>query len=64
MANATSTRDEGNEEPRQEHALLAFLRSLENEMALEYSRIRSRVKEDPGTAGDESEENWATLLRS
>jgi hypothetical protein len=29
----------------------------------EYERIRSRTTEDPGTAGDEGEENWAALLR-
>ncbi|MFC8594650.1 DUF6602 domain-containing protein [Streptomyces atroolivaceus] len=30
---------------------------------IEYERIRVRAKEDPGTAGDEGEENWAELLR-
>jgi hypothetical protein len=33
------------------------------ELADEYERIRSRAREDPGTAGDEGEENWASLLR-
>jgi hypothetical protein len=33
------------------------------EMADEYERISARSKEDPGTAGDEGEENWAELLR-
>jgi hypothetical protein len=33
------------------------------EIASEYQRIRSRVKEDPGTAGDQGEENWAAVLR-
>jgi hypothetical protein len=32
-------------------------------MADEYERISARSKEDPGTAGDEGEENWAELLR-
>jgi hypothetical protein len=32
-------------------------------MADEYERIRARTKEDPGTAGDAGEENWAELLR-
>jgi hypothetical protein len=32
-------------------------------MGSEYERIRSRSSEDPGTAGDEGEENWASLLR-
>jgi len=32
-------------------------------MQNEYSRIRKRAAEDPGTAGDNGEENWAELLR-
>ncbi len=32
-------------------------------MASEYSRIFATAAEDPGTAGDQGEENWATLLR-
>ncbi|WLT36862.1 hypothetical protein NON20_12200 [Synechocystis sp. B12] len=32
-------------------------------MASEYERIQKRATEDPGTAGDQGEENWATLLR-
>ncbi len=33
------------------------------EMASEYDRIYGRASEDPGTAGDEGEENWAALFR-
>lgn len=33
------------------------------ELASECERIRARSVEDPGTAGDESEEVWAELLR-
>lgn len=33
------------------------------EMEAEYLRISSRASEDPGTAGDQGEENWAELLR-
>lgn len=32
-------------------------------MASEYRRIQRRVLEDPGTAGDQGEENWAEFLR-
>lgn len=32
-------------------------------MATEYARIQKRASEDPGTAGDQGEENWAELLR-
>ena len=45
------------------HDLHDFMRQLSNEMAAEYNRIRKRTTEDPGTAGDQGEENWAELLR-
>ncbi len=32
-------------------------------MSAEYLRIYRRASEDPGTAGDEGEENWAAFLR-
>lgn len=46
------------------HELFVFMKRLKDEMALEYRRIGERSTEDPGTAGDQAEENWATLLRS
>ena len=36
---------------------------ISQEMSSEYNRIQKRVKEDPGTAGDQGEENWAELLK-
>jgi hypothetical protein len=39
------------------------MRQATAEMAAEYQRIAARSREDPGTAGDEGEENWAGLLR-
>ena len=45
------------------HDLKDFMRQLSNEMAAEYDRIQKRATEDPGTAGDQGEENWAELLR-
>ena len=45
------------------HDLYDFMRQVSNEMSAEYHRIRRRASEDPGTAGDEGEENWAELLR-
>ncbi|RYV01056.1 hypothetical protein SOPP22_16790 [Shewanella sp. OPT22] len=39
------------------------MEQISNEMASEYSRIQKRATEDPGTAGDQGEENWAELLR-
>ena len=45
------------------HDLVEFMRQVSAEMASEYDRIRKRALEDPGTAGDQGEENWASLLR-
>lgn len=45
------------------HELFDFLRQTSNEMAAEYNRIQKRATEDPGTAGDQGEENWAELLK-
>ena len=45
------------------HDLHEFMRQLSTEMAAEYDRIQMRATEDPGTAGDQGEENWAELLR-
>jgi hypothetical protein len=43
--------------------LVDFLRQETLELAKEYARIQERSREDPGTAGDQTEENWATILR-
>lgn len=45
------------------HELAVWIQQTTQEMASEYERIRARATEDPGTAGDEGEENWAQLLR-
>src|SRR5215510_1066483 len=47
----------------QHHDLDDFMRAVTDEIAREYDRIQRRATEDPGTAGDQGEENWATLLR-
>lgn len=44
------------------HELFDFLRQASIKMAEEYKRIQKRATEDPGTAGDQGEENWAELL--
>src|SRR6266404_6474763 len=44
--------------------LFDFMLSATNDMAEEYDRIQKRAIEDPGTAGDQGEENWASLFRS
>ena len=45
------------------HDLFDFMSQISMDMASEYDRIQKRATEDPGTAGDQGEENWATLLR-
>ena len=45
------------------HDLYDFMRQISAEMSAEYNRIQTRAAEDPGTAGDQGEENWAELLR-
>lgn len=43
--------------------LYAFMEQASSEMSAEYERVHARAAEDPGTAGDQGEENWAKLLR-
>ena len=45
------------------HDLHDVMRSVSNSIGAEYARIRRRATEDPGTAGDQGEENWAAVLR-
>lgn len=45
------------------HDLFDFMQQVSDEMAAEYLRIQKRASGDPGTAGDQGEENWATILR-
>ncbi|MDP1872444.1 MAG: hypothetical protein Q8K61_12595 [Gallionella sp.] len=45
------------------HDLHDFMRQISEEMEAEYNRIQKRATEDPGTAGDQGEENWAALLK-
>ena len=45
------------------HDIHDFVRRSQSELQDEYIRIQKRASEDPGTAGDQGEENWATLLR-
>lgn len=47
----------------QQHDLVSYIRQATQEMQSEYERIRARAAEDPGTAGDQGEENWAELFR-
>lgn len=44
------------------HELETFVRQASEQLRSEYVRISRRAREDPGTAGDEGEENWRALL--
>jgi len=46
-----------------QHDLFLLMDEATAAMAAKYERIRARSKEDPGTAGDQGEEDWARLLR-
>lgn len=46
------------------HDVHDFVTASQREIEAEYARIRKRSAEDPGTAGDQGEENWAALLRN
>jgi hypothetical protein len=43
--------------------MMSYFKQATTEMQSEYDRIQARAVEDPGTAGDEGEENWAALFR-
>ena len=45
------------------HDLHDFMSQLTSDIDAEYHRIQKTAKLDPGTAGDEGEENWAKILR-
>ncbi|MEQ8684611.1 MAG: hypothetical protein RIE86_04925 [Imperialibacter sp.] len=42
--------------------LIDFMHSTTREIEAEYRRIQKRSSEDPGTAGDQGELNWAKIL--
>ncbi|MFR3898818.1 MAG: DUF6602 domain-containing protein, partial [Blautia obeum] len=46
------------------HDLFDFFKKANSNISDEYTRICRRVNEDPGTAGDQGEENWKELLES
>lgn len=56
-------KENGANDSQKSHDLYDFMHQISNEMAAEYNRIQMRATEDPGTAGDQGEENWAELLR-
>ena len=49
--------------PKSRHEFFDFADQIKKWIRQEYERIQERVLEDPGTAGDQGEENWASILR-
>jgi hypothetical protein len=45
------------------HDLEYLVKQATAKLAAEYDRMRQVAKEDPGTSGDQGEENWKELLR-
>ena len=48
---------------KEAHELYDFMRQLSDDVAANYTLIQKRATEDPRTAGEQGEENWAELLR-
>ena len=46
----------------QPHDLVTLMAQVSQRIQSEYVRVRARATEDPGTAGDQGEENWADVL--
>jgi hypothetical protein len=47
----------------QRHDFFKLMAAVRETLSRDYQRIRSRSAEDPGTAGDQAEEDWAEILR-
>ena len=45
------------------HDLAEYLEEIQLALSQDYKQIQKRVKEDPGTAGDQAETTWAEVLR-
>jgi len=45
------------------HDLAEYVEEVQLTLQKDYETIRKRVREDPGTAGDQAEETWAGVLR-
>jgi hypothetical protein len=44
--------------------LISFINQSHYQIQSDYERIQKKVLEDPGTAGDQGEENWSDLLKN
>jgi hypothetical protein len=45
------------------HDFFKLMAAIKESLARDYQRIRTRSRDDPGTAGDQAEEDWAGILR-
>jgi hypothetical protein len=45
------------------HDFFKLMSAVKDSLSRAYLRIRARSKDDPGTAGDQAEEDWADILR-
>ena len=45
------------------HDIAQYIEEINFALQQDYLQIQSRVKQDPGTAGDQAEETWAEILR-
>lgn len=48
---------------KKKHDLEDYIEEIQSSLESEYNRISRNSKDDPGTAGDEGEENWAKIIR-
>jgi hypothetical protein len=46
------------------HDFFKILAGVNEALAGDYKKIRRRSSEDPGTAGDQAEEDWAKIFRN
>jgi hypothetical protein len=46
------------------HDFFNLMGAVKESLARDYERIRARSRDDPGTAGDQAEEDWAAILRN
>ena len=46
------------------HDFFKLMGAIKDSLRADYGRIRTRSRDDPGTAGDQAEEDWAEILRN
>jgi hypothetical protein len=47
-----------------QHDFFKMMATVKDSLARDYERIRARSRDDPGTAGDQAEEDWAAILKN